>query len=79
MVDKIGVSPLAGWRPNVVGAPVEIDGEPYVLAAVVTKSPERTGLYVHEVILTKKLQSAIKTAVSSDTQNPTTEANPGAT
>ena len=43
-------------------APVSIDNEQYACEVVIKKNPDRTGFYLHEVEITKKLADVFKTA-----------------
>lgn len=70
-----------GQTGYVLGAPVEIGGKAYVAAMVVTQHEGRTGLYVHEVVLREKLQSAINTGAPAQSQGDIAQSsrgNPGA-
>jgi|GEM_PF-4494034 len=52
----------------ILGAPIEIGGKPFVMAMLIKRNEGGQKLYVHEVVLREKLQSAINTAASAVSQ-----------
>lgn len=54
----------SGFDRTVIAAPVTINGEKYVCEAVLQKSKNRTGFYLHEVGLSEKLADVFKTAIN---------------
>jgi hypothetical protein len=65
-----------GMTSYFLAAPIHIDGESYVGIALVNRSPERQGLWVHEVGAIKSLQ-AFTSPGTPDKSESKPEAKPG--
>lgn len=53
-----------GYDTKAIIAPIKINGEDYICEAVIAKSENRQGFYLHEVEITKKLADVFKTAIN---------------
>jgi hypothetical protein len=63
-------SRATGNTAYILAAPVEIGGKSFVISMLVKKSENRTGLYVHEVVLKEKLREGHQYAARAGQQGP---------